>query len=185
MCKYGVTRDYVLALSGYLPTGQFVRWGRATRKFATGYNLRDLWIGSEGTLGVVTEITLRLILDVPERITFLAAFADDQAALAAPLAISKLGVRPSILEYMDQWTIDCLQKYVGEEVFTGVQHRPMLLIELDGTKESLEPESLLIEKWLQEEAIEFRKANNEDEAEKLWEVRRQGSSSMKKLATPS
>ena len=181
--KYGVTRDYVLALSGYLPTGQFVRWGRATRKFATGYNLRDLWIGSEGTLGVVTEITLRLILDVPERLTFLAAFTDDQAALAAPLAISKLGVRPSILEYMDQWTIDCLQKYVGEEVFTGVQPRPMLLIELDGTKESLEPESLLIEKWLQEEAIEFRKANNEDEAEKLWEVRRQGSSSMKKLAT--
>ena len=56
--KYGVTRDYVLALSGYLPTGQFVRWGgRATRKFATGYNLVDLWIGSEGTLGVVTEIT--------------------------------------------------------------------------------------------------------------------------------
>ena len=65
----------------------------------------------------------------------------------------------------------------------GVQPRPMLLIELDGTKESLEPESLLIEKWLQEEAIEFRKANSEDEAEKLWEVRRQGSSSMKKLAT--
>ena len=51
-------------------------------------------------------------------LNFLAAFADDQAALAAPLAISKLGVRPSILEYMDQWTIDCLQKYVGEEVFT-------------------------------------------------------------------
>ena len=60
-------RDYVLALSGYLPTGEFVRWGRPTRKFATGYNLRDLWIGSEGTLGVITEITLRLILAVPER----------------------------------------------------------------------------------------------------------------------
>ena len=68
--KYGVTRDYVLALSGYLPTGEFVRWGRPTRKFATGYNLRDLWIGSEGTLGVITEITLRLILAVPERVTF-------------------------------------------------------------------------------------------------------------------
>ena len=68
--KYRVTRDYVLALSGYLPTGEFVRWGRPTRKFATGYNLRDLWIGSEGTLGVITEITLRLILAVPERVTF-------------------------------------------------------------------------------------------------------------------
>jgi glycolate oxidase len=62
--KYGVTRDYILSLAGYLPTGEFVRWGRATRKFATGYNLRDLWIGSEGTLGVVTEITVRLILSI-------------------------------------------------------------------------------------------------------------------------
>ena len=54
--KYGVTRDYVLALSGYLPTGESFGGGQATRKFATGYNLRDLWIGSEGTLGVVTGI---------------------------------------------------------------------------------------------------------------------------------
>ena len=181
--KYGVTRDYVLALSGYLPTGEYVRWGRATRKFATGYNLRDLWIGSEGTLGVVTGITLRLILSVPNRITFLAAFTDDQSALTAPLDICKLGVRPSILEYMDQWTIDCLQKYVGVEVFRGVEPKPMLLIELDGTTESLEPEAKLIENWLSENAIGFRRANSEEEAEELWEVRRQGSSSMKKLAS--
>ena len=59
--KYGVTRDYVLSLGGYLANGEFVRWGRSTRKFATGYNVRDLWIGSEGTLGVVTEITVKLI----------------------------------------------------------------------------------------------------------------------------
>ena len=70
----------------------------------------------------------------------MAAFTDDQSALTAPLDISKLGVRPSILEYMDQWTIDCLQKYVGIEVFSGVEPKPMLLIELDGTTESLEPE---------------------------------------------
>ena len=68
--KYGVTRDYVLALSGYLATGEFVTWGRATRKFATGYNLRDLWIGSEGTLGVVTEAVLRLVPHPSERKTF-------------------------------------------------------------------------------------------------------------------
>ncbi|MFP6900813.1 MAG: FAD-binding oxidoreductase, partial [Opitutales bacterium] len=60
--KYGVTRDYVRALNGFLPTGEKVRWGRATRKFATGYNIRDLWIGSEGTLGIVTEVTLGLVL---------------------------------------------------------------------------------------------------------------------------
>ena len=181
--KYGVTRDYVLSLAGYLPTGEFVRWGRATRKFATGYNLRDLWIGSEGTLGVVTEITVRLILSVPSRVTFLAAFSDDQTALNAPLALSKMGIRPSIIEYMDQWTIDCLQKYVGEEVFTGVEPRPMVLIELDGSVETLAREASLVEKWLKEASLNFRRADNDEEAEKLWEVRRQGSSSMKKLAS--
>ena len=181
--KYGVTRDYVLSLAGYLPTGEFVRWGRATRKFATGYNLRDLWIGSEGTLGVVTEITVRLILSVPSRVTFLAAFSDDQTALNAPLALSKMGIRPSIIEYMDQWTIDCLQKYVGEEVFTGVEPTPMVLIELDGSVETLAREASLVEKWLKEASVNFRRADNDEEAEKLWEVRRQGSSSMKKLAS--
>ena len=181
--KYGVTRDYVLSLAGYLPTGEFVRWGRATRKFATGYNLRDLWIGSEGTLGVVTEITVRLILSVPTRVTFLGAFSDDQTALNAPLALSKMGIRPSIIEYMDQWTIDCLQKYVGEEVFTGVKPTPMVLIELDGSVETLAREASLVENWLKEASLNFRRADNDEEAEKLWEVRRQGSSSMKKLAS--
>ena len=181
--KYGVTRDYVLSLAGYLPTGEFVRWGRATRKFATGYNLRDLWIGSEGTLGVVTEITVRLILSVPNRVTFLGAFSDDQTALNAPLALSKIGIRPSIIEYMDQWTIDCLQKYVGEEVFTGVKPTPMVLIELDGSGETLAREASLVENWLKEASLNFRRADNDEEAEKLWEVRRQGSSSMKKLAS--
>ena len=181
--KYGVTRDYVLALSGYLPTGEFVRWGRGTRKFATGYNLRDLWIGSEGTLGVVTEITLRLIPAVSDRVTFLAVFKDDETALSAPLAISKFGIRPSILEYMDQWTIDCLQKYVDEEVFPGVAPNPMLLIELDGSRESLESETKMIEDWLSQKSVKYSKAGTEVDAEKLWDVRRQGSSSMKKLAS--
>ena len=181
--KYGVTRDYVLALSGYLPTGEFVRWGRATRKFATGYNLRDLWIGSEGTLGVVTEITLRLILAVQSRITYLAAFENDSVALGAPMALSRMGIRPSILEYMDCWTIECLQKYVGKEIFTGVDSKPMLLIELDGPQEVLTRENELLSAWLEKNSLTFRTAEEESEAEKLWEVRRQGSSSMKKLAS--
>jgi glycolate oxidase len=181
--KYGVTRDYVLSLSGYLPTGEFVRWGRDTRKFATGYNLRDLWIGSEGTLGVVTEITVRLILAVPNRVTFLGAFSDDQAALNTPLALSKLGISPSIIEYMDQWTIDCLQKYVGEEVFTGVEPKPMILIELDGSKESITQDAILLEQWLKSDSLNYKRADDDEESENLWEVRRQGSSSMKKLAT--
>ena len=78
------------------------------------------------------KLFLSLILAVPDRVTFLAAFADDQTALQAPLALKEMGIRPSILEYMDQWTIDCLQKYVGKEVFPGIEPHPMLLIEVDG-----------------------------------------------------
>jgi glycolate oxidase len=59
--KYGVTRDFVLALRGFLPTGEWVEWGTPTKKFSAGFNLRDLWIGSEGMLGIVTEATLKLI----------------------------------------------------------------------------------------------------------------------------
>lgn len=180
--KYGVTRDYVLALSGFLPTGEFVKWGRATRKFATGYNLRDLWIGSEGTLGVVTEITLRLILATDHRVTFLAAFENDESAMSAPLELSRLGIQPSILEYMDQWTIDCLQKYVGAEVFAGINPSPTLLIELDGELEVLNRERYILDTWLKQHSLNHRIAENEDDAEELWEVRRQGSSAMKKLA---
>ncbi|MEK9773740.1 MAG: FAD-binding protein, partial [Opitutae bacterium] len=181
--KYGVTRDYILSLGGYLANGEYVRWGRATRKFATGYNLRDLWVGSEGTLGVVTEITVRLI-DLPKTTrSFLGVFESDELALSSPQALRKLGLRPSILEYMDRWTIYCLQKYVGTEVFPGIQPHPMLLIEVDGNEREVEEQSKLLDSWLQDTALAYRSAVTPEEAEKLWDVRRQGSSSMKKLAS--
>ena len=180
--KYGVTRDYVLALSGYLATGEFVTWGRATRKFATGYNLRDLWIGSEGTLGVVTEAILRLIPQPLKRRTFIAACPSEEIALSAPVTLIKMGVRPSIIEFLDQWTVDCLQKYTGKEIFPGLGANPVLLIELDSPGASLETESKILEDWLAEVALQSSVAKNEAEAEDFWEVRRQGSSSMKKLA---
>ena len=181
--KYGVTRDYVLSLGGYLANGEYVRWGRATRKFATGYNLRDLWVGSEGTLGVVTDITLRLINLPKTSRTFLGVFQSDELALSSPPALRKLGLRPSILEYMDRWTIDCLQKYVGKEVFPGIEPHPMLLIEVDGDEREVNQQSNLLDDWLHDTTLAHRSAVTPDDAEKLWDVRRQGSSSMKKLAT--
>jgi glycolate oxidase len=84
---------------------------------------------------------------------------------------------------MDQWTIDCLQKYVGEEVFTGVEPKPMILIELDGSRESLTQDAILLEQWLKSDSLNYKRADDDEESENLWEVRRQGSSSMKKLAT--
>jgi glycolate oxidase len=180
--KYGVTRDYVLALSGYLASGEFVSWGRATRKFATGYNLRDLWVGSEGTLGVVTEATLRLISHPAQRRTFLAACPSEEIALSAPLNLMKRGVRPSIIEFLDQWTVNCVQKYTGKEVFPGLEPHPVLLVELDSPDALIDKESEILMDWFDEFALRSAMAQSEAEAETLWEVRRQGSPAMKKLA---
>ena len=180
--KYGVTRDYILSLSGYLPTGESVQWGRATRKFATGYNIRDLWIGSEGTLGVVTEAVLRLIGKPLAQKTFLAAFNSDREALKAPIELSRLGIRPSILEFLDQWTVECVQSFTGKEVFPGIPPHPILLIELDGDPAQIEKESQGLQKWLDQTALFSEYADNEADAEGLWEVRRKGSPAMKKLA---
>ena len=181
--KYGVTRDYVLSLSGYLAGGDFVRWGRDTRKFATGYNIRDLWIGSEGTLGVITSASLRLVAKPQTTRTFLAAFDSDERALSAPLSLRRIGVHPSILEYMDSWTINCLQEYVGEEVFEKVCPKPTLLIELDGSAVAVQEDAEKLLSWLKQESVDYKVADDEESAERLWEVRRLGSSSMKKLAS--
>ncbi len=180
--KYGVTRDYVRALAGFLPTGEKVRWGRATRKFATGYNLRDLWIGSEGTLGVVTEVTLGLVLKPACRRTFLAAFPDEATALEAPFALPALGLQPSILEFLDQWTVSCVESFTGKTVLDGVSGLPLLLIELDGHPAQVEESAEQLTSWLEKTAVARRIAASEEEAEELWEVRRTGSPAMRKLA---
>tara|TARA_Y100001934_G_scaffold67030_1_gene83177 strand:- start:188 stop:1660 length:1473 start_codon:yes stop_codon:yes gene_type:complete len=180
--KYGVTRDYVRALSGFLPTGEKVQWGRATRKFATGYNLRDLWIGSEGTLGVVTEITLGLVLKPASTRTFLAAFADEATALEAPFSLPRLGLQPSILEFLDQWTISCVEAFTGKTVLDGASGLPVLLIELDGHPAQVEESAGKLLGWLKERAVVHRVAASDAEAEELWAVRRTGSPAMRQLA---
>ncbi|MCX6951002.1 MAG: FAD-binding oxidoreductase [Verrucomicrobia bacterium] len=79
--KYGVTRDFIVALRGFLPTGEYVEWGTATKKFSAGFNMRDLRIGSEGMLGVVTGAVLKLIPQPAERWTLLTSFPDETKAL--------------------------------------------------------------------------------------------------------
>ena len=84
---------------------------------------------------------------------------------------------------MDKWTINCLQDYLDVEVFEGVSASPMLLIELDGLGDEVDRASTILTKWLEENSLAFRVADDEADAEKLWQVRRQGSSAMKKLAS--
>ena len=111
--KYGVTRDYVIALKGFLPTGEWVEWGTATKKFSAGFNMRDLWIGSEGLLGVVTDAVLKLIPLPPVRWTLLTSFADEVTALRAARELFARRVQPAICEYLDRYSVQCAERATG------------------------------------------------------------------------
>jgi glycolate oxidase len=179
--KYGVTRDYVVSLKGYLPSGEPVQWARNTRKFSAGYNIRDLWIGSEGTLGVITEATLRLVKKPEVKTTILAAFPTEKDSLSAAYEIVKSRIQPSIMEFLDRLSVSGAEKAVGKPVFEGKSGMSVLLLELDGTVESVESDKSRLIHILQSLTDSIRIAKDEEEGESLWEVRRTCSSAMFEL----
>jgi glycolate oxidase len=179
--KYGVTRDFVIALRGFLPTGEFVEWGTATKKFSAGFNLRDLWIGSEGMLGVVTGVVLKLIPQPTERWTLLTSFRDETAALRAALALFRARVQPAICEFLDRESVLCAERATGKVVFPGQSGRPVLLLELAGSKAEVKEQRNLVTAWANEHATAHRAARTRTEAEELWAVRRKCSGAMFEL----
>jgi len=176
--KYGVTRDYVIALKGYLPTGERVEWGTATKKFSAGFNLRDLWIGSEGLLGVVTEAVLKLIPLPPVRWTLLTSFADEVTALRSARELFAQRVQPAICEYLDRGSVRCAETAAKRAVFEGQAGRPVILLELAGGAPEVREQKREVLAWAGRNAAAFREARNRDEAEQLWAVRRKCSSAM-------
>jgi glycolate oxidase len=179
--KYGVTRDFVLALKGFLPTGEWVEWGTPTKKFSAGFNLRDLWIGSEGMLGIVTEATLKLIPKPPERWTLLVSFRTEPDAFRAALALFALRVQPAICEFLDRYSVDCAERATGKLVFKGQGGRPVLLLELAGGAADVREQRAQLLKWAARHGLAHRAARTRAEAEALWEVRRACSGAMFQL----
>lgn len=181
--KYGVTRDYVIALKGYLPTGEYVELGRAVRKFATGFNLRDLWIGSEGMLGVITEAVLRLIPRPKVRWTLLCGFSSDGEALRFALDLLSSGINPSILEFIDSLSVKGAERATGHQFFPGQSDPAVILLELDGQDmDALEREAKTVIEKAQAVTSNLRHSFLEVEGERLWEVRRKCSGAMFQLA---
>lgn len=176
--RYGVTRDFVLALKGFLPTGEYVEWGTPTKKFSAGFNLRDLWIGSEGMLGVVTEATLKLIPLPPVRWTLLTAFPDEVSAFQAARALFHDRVQPAICEFLDRFSVQCAERVTGATVFPGQAGRPVMLIELAGTANEVADQKLTVLNWAKTHATAFNEARDRAEAEALWAVRRKCSGAM-------
>jgi glycolate oxidase len=179
--KYGVTRDFVLALKGFLPTGELVEWGTPTKKFSAGFNLRDLWIGSEGMLGLITEATLKLIPLPAARWTLLTAFADELAAFRAVRALFAQRVQPAICEFLDRYAVQCAERATKTAVFPGQAGRPVVLLELAGAMSEVEDLKFDVLAWARQHAVALKEARDRAEAEKLWEVRRKCSGAMFEL----
>src|SRR5213596_2306160 len=176
--KYGVTRNYVIGLEVVLANGDVMRTGGRVHKNKTGFDLLGLFVGSEGLLGVVTEVTLRLLPLPPARSTLSAAFATAAQAAEAVQAIFAAGFLPSSLEIADHFTLEAARRDLGKVIVPeGNAH---LLVDLDGQEESVLSESAAIRKLLEErkaKALEI--ATGEEDCEKLWALRRQFSNSLR------
>lgn len=182
MCavKYGVTRDYVLGLEAVLGTGERVRTGVATMKGVVGYDLTRMLVGSEGTLGIVTKATLRLI-PLPEATeTLLAFFRSNVEGSKAVAGMIGGRILPCALELMDRTAIDCVRALVDLPMpeDTGCA----LLIEVDGPRSSVADEAARVEEACRRfGAVEVRRAADEEGRERLWTLRRSISPALRKV----
>lgn len=178
--KYGVTRDYVLGLEVVLPTGDIITTGGETVKGVVGYDLTRLMCGCEGTLGIITSITVRLIPLPESRKTLLAIFDSIDGAAAAVAAVIRGRIVPATLEFMDHAALKCVER----EFSLGIPEaaRAVLIIELDGERELLEKQAARIRDVIRPLGLlEFRAAADDAEAEELWKARRLISPALRKV----
>ena len=170
--KYGVTTDYVMALQVVLPTGEIIRTGGRMVKNVTGYNLRALFTGAEGTLGVITEITLRLLPKPKYTLTALASFARLEDAAEAVTVIMGTGIIPASVELLDQTTMQCVEELL--HIGLPVEAEALLLFAVDGNYEQIvraELESIAAV-CREQGAAEVRVAEDAEESNRLWKARR-------------
>jgi glycolate oxidase len=176
--KYGVTRNYVIGLEVVLANGDVLRTGGRVHKNKTGFNLIGLFVGSEGMLGVVTEITFRLLPLPPARATLSAAFATMSQAAEAVQEIFAAGFLPSSLEIADNFTLEAARRDLGKAIVPpGSAH---LLVDLDGQEESVRSETAAIHELLaKKNPNTLETATGETDCEKLWALRRGFSNSLR------
>ena len=169
--KYGVTRDYVLGLEVVKPTGEILKTGVRTMKGVVGYDITRLLVGSEGTLGVVTKIILKLVPLPEAKATILALFQEVEEAAEAVSAIIAAKVVPSTIEFMDRASIYCSEQASPMGLPEGIGG--LLLIEVDGDKESIVPQVEKLRKIINEKkAIRCDVTEDPEESDKLWQARR-------------
>jgi glycolate oxidase len=169
--QYGVTRDYVLGLTVVLPTGEIIDCGSRTMKGVVGYDLTRLFLGSEGTLGVIVKIMLRLVPKPASRQTLAAGFASLDDATRAVGQILKSGLTPTAIEFMDRATLDCVREMLPFKVPAQVE--ALLMIAVDGHPRDVADRAAKMARLCKEQgARPLIRAQDAAEAERLWQARR-------------
>ena len=180
--KYGTTRRYVLALEAVLPTGDVLRTGSQCVKNVAGYSLTDLLVGSEGTLAIITEATLRLVPRPRSRRTLAATYASVADAADAVGAIVRAGVVPSALELIDAASLGAVATHLGRAM-APAGTAALLIVEVDGNEPSVVHEAALAATACHAAgATSVRDAATDMERDSLWEARRELSYALRGLA---
>ncbi len=178
--KYGVTRDYVMALEIVLPNGEMIRTGGKLAKDVAGYDLTRLFVGSEGTLGIITEATLKLIPMPETKKTLLALYTDIEAAAKTVSKIIANKIIPTTLEFLDQPTLEAVEAFA--QIGLPTDAKAILLIEQDGPADVVERDiQKIIEICQSEQAVSVEAAKTDEEAEALRTARRAALSALARL----
>lgn len=172
--KYGTIREYILNLEVVLPTGEVIWTGANTLKYASGYNLTQLMIGSEGTLGVVTKIVTKLIPRPTQNVLMMASFTKNEDACAAVSAIFRAGITPSALEFMERKGVEWVIKYDDIKFDLKDEVNAFLMMEFDGDDldtifKDCEKANLVLENFNCTDVLFADTAQQKDD---LWRIRR-------------
>lgn len=179
--KYGVTKDYVLGIEAVSPTGEVIKVGGKTIKNVSGYDLMRLFTGSEGTLGIITQIILRLIPKPEAKRTLLAIFDNLDDAAKTVSGIIKQRIIPTTLELMDQSSMKLIEAFMPSGLPTDAEGA--LLIEADGSKVDVDQQIVVIEQMCKScGAREVKVAENAIQEAQLWAGRRSAFGAMAKAA---
>lgn len=178
--KYGTTRDYVIDLKVVMADGEILSTGSNTIKNATGYNLNSLFVGSEGTLGIVVEATLKLIPKPEAKRVMMSYFDTVQSAVDAVNSIIEQRIFPTTLDFMDKNAIQTVEKFYPAGLLCDKE--AALVVEVDGFENAIEYQQKIIVSILEKcNASAIQYSTNEEEYDKIWRARRSSMGACAKL----
>lgn len=178
--KYGTTKDYVIDLKVVMANGEILRTGANTIKNATGYNLNTLFVGSEGTLGIVVEATLKLIPKPESKKVLMAYFDSVKEAVLAVNSIIEQRIYPATIDFMDKNAIQTVEKFYPANLLTDKE--ATLIVEIDGFECSMQyQEDIIVNILNASNASKIQVSHNEDEYNKIWTARRSSMGACAKL----